>query len=62
MRLEIVLSPDEADLVMRAIDGAREVGGVFGAREELVVYQSLRITAGAGESMIFLLFGIGYLR
>ena len=42
--------------------GGFDIGGVFGAREELLIYQSLRITAGSGESMIFLLFGIGYLR
>jgi hypothetical protein len=42
--------------------GGFDIGGVFGAREEMVIYQSLRMTAGTGESMIFLLFGIGFLR
>ena len=42
--------------------GGFDIGGVVGAREQMIVYQSLRITAGSGESMIFLLFGIGFLR
>jgi hypothetical protein len=41
--------------------GGFDIGGVFGAREQLIVYQSLRMTAGTGDSMIFLLFGIGWL-
>ena len=41
--------------------GGFDIGGVFGAREQMVIYQSLRMTAGTGESMIFLLFGIGLL-
>ena len=42
--------------------GGFDIGGVFGAREQMVIYQSLRMTAGTGESMIFLLFGISFLR
>jgi hypothetical protein len=42
--------------------GGFDIGGVFGAREQMLIYQSLRMTAGTGESMIFLLFGIGFLR
>ena len=41
--------------------GGFDLGGVFGDREQLIVYQSFRMTAGTGESMLFMLFGIGYL-
>ena len=44
------------------VGGGFDIGAVVGAREEMVLYQSLRMTAGTGESMIFLLFGIGFLR
>ena len=42
--------------------GGFDIGGTFGDREQVIIYQSLRMTAGTGEAMIFLLFGIGYLR
>jgi len=42
--------------------GGFDLGGAFGSREQFTVYQTFRITAGAGESLIFLLLGIGYLR
>jgi hypothetical protein len=42
--------------------GGFDLGGVFGAREETSVYMSLRLTAGMGESIISLLFGVGYLK
>ena len=63
-----------ADTVVRTVDatyhlhngfsvgGGFDVGGVFGAREQILLYQSLRMTYGPAESMIFLFFGIGYLR
>ena len=38
-----------------------DVGGTFGKLEQINIYQSLRMTYTSGESMIFLLFGIGYL-
>jgi hypothetical protein len=38
-----------------------DVGGTFGKQEQINIYQSLRMTYGSGESMILLLFGIGYL-
>ena len=41
--------------------GGFDIGGVFGAREAMLIYQSLRITAGNGESMLFLFFGMGFL-
>ena len=41
--------------------GGFDLGGVFGSREQILIYQSVRITEGVGESMIFLLFGIGLL-
>jgi hypothetical protein len=37
-----------------------DVGGTFGKLEQINIYQSLRLTYTSGESMIFLLFGIGY--
>ena len=44
------------------VGGGFDIGAVVGAREETVIYQSLRMTAGTGEATIFLLFGIGFLR
>jgi len=38
-----------------------DVGGTFGKKEQINIYQSLRMTYGSGESLIVLLFGIGYL-
>ena len=38
-----------------------DVGGTFGKLEQINIYQSLRMTYGSGESMILLLFGIGYM-
>jgi hypothetical protein len=44
------------------VGGGFDIGAVVGTREEMIIYQSLRMTAGTGEAMIFLLFGIGFLR
>jgi hypothetical protein len=42
VKLEIVLSPDEADLVVRALDRAREVGHADAAKQEIAVEGSPR--------------------
>jgi hypothetical protein len=42
--------------------GGFDLGGMFGSHEEVSAYMSLRLTAGVGESIISLLFGVGYLR
>jgi hypothetical protein len=42
--------------------GGFDLGAVVGSQEQFTVYGSLRMTAGVGESIISLLFGIGYTR
>jgi hypothetical protein len=42
--------------------GGFNFGLILGSREQVSLYQSLRITYGQGESMLSLLFGIGFVR